>query len=73
MDTVSLRGNNMPTINKRLLSVIEASEYLSISRSKLYQWLQRGRIPSVQIDGRRLIDVKDLDQFVDDLKAENLN
>ena len=63
----------MPLINKRLLSVIDASKYLSISRSKLYQWLERGRIPSVRIDGRRLIDIKDLDQFVDDLKAENLN
>ena len=63
----------MQIINKRLLSVIDASKYLSISRSKLYQWLERGRIPSVRIDGRRLIDIKDLDQFVDDLKAENLN
>ena len=63
----------MPIINKRLLSVIDASKYLSISRSKLYQWLEKGRIPSVRIDGRRLIDIRDLDQFVDDLKAENLN
>ena len=63
----------MLIINKRLLSVIDASKYLSISRSKLYQWLEKGRIPSVRIDGRRLIDIKDLDQFVDDLKAENLN
>jgi excisionase family DNA binding protein len=63
----------MLIINKRLLSVIDASKYLSISRSKLYQWLERGRIPSVRIDGRRLIDIRDLDQFVDDLKAENLN
>ena len=73
MDSVNFKDNDMPIFNKRLLSVIEASEYLSISRSKLYQWLQRGRIPSVQIDGRRLIDVKDLDQFVDNLKAEILN
>ena len=60
----------MIVMNKRLLSVKEASDYLSISRCKLYQWLQKDRIPSVRIDGRRLLDIHDLDQFVDDLKME---
>ncbi|MFC1569114.1 helix-turn-helix domain-containing protein [bacterium] len=61
----------MKIINKRLLSVIEAANYLSISRAKLYQWLAKGKIPSVRIDNRRLIDIRDLDQFIDDLKEEN--
>ena len=63
----------MLIIKKRLLSVKDASEYLSISRSKLYQWLKKRKIPSVRIDGRRLLDVRDLDQFVEDLKMQNLN
>ena len=61
----------MPVImTKRLLNVKEAAAYVSISRSKLYQWADKGRIPSVRIDTRRLFDVQDLDQFVERLKTE---
>jgi len=56
-------------LQKRLLSVNEAAEYLSISRSKLYQWLKRGKIPSIMLDSCRLFDVLDLDSFVDQLKC----
>lgn len=56
-------------VNKRLLDVKAAAEYLSISRSKLYQWTLARRIRSVKIDGRRLFDVHDLDAFVDRLKT----
>ena len=58
-------------LNKRLLDVKEAANYLSISRSKLYQWAERDRIRSVRIDTRRLFDVNDLDEFVESLKAEH--
>ena len=57
--------------NKRLLDVKEAAAYLSISRSKLYQWADKGRIRSVRIDARRLFDVEDLDELVDKLKNGN--
>ncbi len=57
-------------ITKRLLDSKEAAEYLSISRSKLYQWAETGKIPSVRIDSRRLWDVIELDNFVEKLKAE---
>jgi excisionase family DNA binding protein len=55
-------------INKRLLDAKNAAEYLSISRSKLYQWVKKGKIPSITIDTCRLFDVQDLDLFVDELK-----
>lgn len=58
---------------KRLLDAKKAAEYLSISRAKLYQWVDRGRIPSVRIDGRRLFDILELDEFVENLKAEQRN
>lgn len=62
----------MPVLtNKRLLDVKEAAAYLSISRSKLYQWADKGRIRSVRIDARRLFDVEDLDELVDKLKNGN--
>ena len=59
-------------IDKRLLDSKAAANYLSISRSKLYQWVDAGKIPSVRIDNRRLFDVIDLDEFVNSLK-ENKN
>lgn len=57
-------------LTKRLLDVKEAADYLSISRSKLYQWADRDKIRSVRIDSRRLFDVNDLDEFIESLKAE---
>ena len=61
----------MPVVvTKRLLGAKEAADYLSISRSKLYQWADRNRIPSVRIDTRRLFDVNDLDDFIEKLKTK---
>ena len=57
-------------LTKRLLDVKEASNYLSISRSKLYQWADRDKIRSIRIDSRRLFDVNDLDDFIEQLKKE---
>lgn len=56
-------------VNKRLLDAKEAAAYLSISRSKLYDWLAKGKIPSVSIDTCRLFDVEKLDEFVDQLNG----
>jgi excisionase family DNA binding protein len=58
-------------VHKRLLDAKEAAAYLSISRSKLYDWLAKGKIPSVSIDTCRLFDVEKLDQFVDQLNDGN--
>ena len=59
-------------MDKRLLDVKSAADYLSLSRSKLYQLIENGEISSIKIGGRRLFDVMDLDAFVDDLKNERL-
>jgi len=58
----------MVATDKRLLNVKKASDFLSISRSKLYQWIKAGKIKSIKVEGRRLFDVQDLDQFVEELK-----
>ena len=61
----------MPVIiNRRLLDVKSAAEYLSISRSLLYQLCEKGKIQSIKINSRRLINVYDLDEFVDRVKRE---
>ena len=53
---------------RRLLDVKTAAGYLSISRAKLYQWIDTGKIKSYKIDSRRLLDIRDLDEFVENLK-----
>ncbi|MBD3289209.1 helix-turn-helix domain-containing protein [candidate division KSB1 bacterium] len=63
----------MERFNKRLLDVKTAAEYLSISRAKLYQWVDAGKIPSVRIDGRRLFDILELNEFVERLKRDRRN
>ncbi|HPG41559.1 MAG TPA: helix-turn-helix domain-containing protein [bacterium] len=56
-------------VTKRLMDAKEASQYLSISRTKLYELLKKKVINSITIDSRRLFDVEDLDMFVNQLKA----
>jgi excisionase family DNA binding protein len=56
------------SITKRLLDARAAASYLSISRSKLYQWVAANKIRSIRIDSRRLFDIYDLDAFIEDLK-----
>ena len=54
--------------DKRLLDAKSAAEYLSISRAKLYEWVDAGKIPSIKIDSRRLFDILELNDFVEKLK-----
>jgi excisionase family DNA binding protein len=61
----------MPVVlQKRLLDVKTAARYLSIGTTLLYQWIKAGKIPCLKMNTKTLIDVNDLDQFVDDLKIE---
>jgi len=48
---------------KLLLTVTEASQLLAISRSKLYQLLDSGHLPSVHIGRSRRIRMKDIEEF----------
>ena len=57
--------------NRRLLDVKSAADYLSLSRSKIYQLVEKGRLSSLKVDGRRLFDVVDLNEFVEELKSRN--
>jgi len=63
----------MELAKKRLLDVKAAADYLSISRAKLYQWVDAGKIPSVRIDSRRLFDILELNEFVEQLKSDQRN
>jgi excisionase family DNA binding protein len=49
---------------KLLLTISEATEVLAISRSKVYELLNSGHLPSVHIGRSRRIRVRDVEDFV---------
>ena len=54
----------MATTTIQLLTVVEAAQQLGISRSKLYELLADGELPSVRIGRTRRIATSALEQFV---------
>ncbi len=63
-------GKVMQKPTCRLLNVREAANYLSISRANLYLWLKSGKIISYKLGGRRIIDINDLNLFIENLKNQ---
>jgi excisionase family DNA binding protein len=55
----------MPITTTRLINVSEAAEIIGLSRSKVYELLADGLLPSIRIGRTRRIDVADLDAFID--------
>ena len=54
-------------MDKVLLTPVEAATALGIGRSKLYELLQSGRLPSVRIGACRRIPAASIHRFVLDL------
>jgi excisionase family DNA binding protein len=52
------------SVSKLLVTVTEAGRVLAISRSKVYELMDAGYIPSVNIGRSRRIRVSDLESFV---------
>ena len=50
---------------KLLLTLPEASHVLAVSRSKLYDLLNSGHLPSVHIGRSRRIRVRDIETFIE--------
>lgn len=55
-------------MEKTLLSIAEASQRLSIGKTKLYEILNAGQIKAVRLDKRTLIPVSALDDFANGLQ-----
>jgi len=56
-------------LEKRLLDIDEASEYLGITKNTLYGMTSQRRIPFVKIGGKMLrFDVQDLDRWIEKKK-----
>jgi excisionase family DNA binding protein len=57
-------------VNRGLLRVEEAAEWLGLGRTKAYELVYRGILPSVTIGRSRRISVVALQAFVERLSAE---
>ncbi len=60
--------NRIDTSKKRLLSVYDAGEYLSVSHWTVRELINKGSLPYVRIGRRLLVDVRELDRFIEGLK-----
>lgn len=63
------RINTQIPSNKLLISIPEASARLSVAASTGRDWLSKGifPVPTVKVNGMRLVPVKLLEQYVDNL------
>lgn len=56
-------------MNEKLLyRVAEVAAFLSLSRTKVYELVRSGALPSVRIDGARRVRGQDVQAFVDALQ-----
>ena len=60
----------MEVIEKRLYSVKEAGRYLGISPWAVRHLIWSGKLPSVRQGRRVLLDIFDLNRFIDNNKSE---
>jgi excisionase family DNA binding protein len=52
-------------MDKRLLTVGEAAEYLSVSPKTLYNWASEKRIHHVKVNGSLRFDKKIMDELIE--------
>jgi excisionase family DNA binding protein len=53
-----------------LLTVVQAAQYLQISRSSLYRLIASGQLPTVRIGRSRRVCREDLDAFIAQARDE---
>ena len=65
-------GGLSATLGPRLLTVEQAASYLGRSKEALEHMVASAKIPTVRMDRRVFIDVRDLDSLIDDSKVTGL-
>ena len=63
-DRMDDRLKKIPEL-RRLITVKEASQYLSLSTETVYRMASQKRLPYLKMGGRVLFDVKALDHWID--------
>lgn len=59
-------------VNRRYCSVKELSEYTSLPKKTVYDWVSEGLFPSIKIRRRILFDLRDIDEFMAVKKQRNV-
>jgi|TARA_B100001964_G_scaffold238326_1_gene303630 excisionase family DNA binding protein len=60
-------------MQKRLLTIKEASEYLGISVNTLYSWVSQKKIDYVKIGRLTKIELEVIDKFIENNSVEAVN
>ena len=64
-----LAKTNGSSAGARLLTVEAAAEYIGRTRPGMDHLIAAGKIPTVRADRRVMIDVRDLDKWIEDNKT----
>ncbi len=54
------------SVPRRLLTIVEAAEVLSVSRSSIYRLFDAGQLAWVQIGGSRRVAYTEIERFIAD-------
>lgn len=57
-------------MEKRLLNVNEAAEYLGLSKNTLYDWVCQRKFPFVKCGRLTKFDIKDIDKWIESNKVK---
>jgi excisionase family DNA binding protein len=63
-------GREGGKIRKRLLTVEEAATYLGRTKEAVQHLVAAGKLPTVKSDRRVFLDIRDLDQWIDQSKIQ---
>lgn len=58
-------GSSKPVIQKRILTLKEAAEYLGRSESGIRHLVSKGVLSSVEFDAKICFDIRDLDRAIE--------
>ncbi len=67
---LSAQNGNGALVAPRLLSIDQAAVYLGRSKEAVAHMVASGKIPKVQGDRRIQLDVRDLDQWIEENKQQ---
>jgi excisionase family DNA binding protein len=56
-----------------LMSVVKAAQLLDLSRSKVYELIGSGRLPSYKMEGSRKVHRRDLIRYIESCRVGSTN
>jgi excisionase family DNA binding protein len=70
-NTMSAARDAVLSDDRRLMKPEDVAAYLSVSRSKVYQLLASGELPSVKQGGNRRVRLSALNAYIDRLERDS--